>query len=113
MNITIVTTKKSKKQIPILEDDGKAQKKVKGVPQFREVEEIEEFDNIFETHEHELVGSAAARYAKEKKLPAPPPGMVPTLGVLGNGLLTPKITIKTAQKLSTKFVLAGWDSART
>ena len=101
------------KKVPVYEDDGKTPKKVKGVPQYEEKSETEKVEHTFETHEHELVGSAATRYAKEKGMPKPPPGLSPTLGIFENGLVAPTKTIKAALKLGPKFTLAGWDTKRS
>jgi hypothetical protein len=109
MNITIVTTKKFKKLVPVLEDDGKTQKKVKGVPQTQEVDSVEEIEHVFETHEHELAGSAAQRAVKEIRYPTPPAGRDVTLVEYrdGGAALIPGHAIGKAYK-DKKFRLSLW-----
>jgi hypothetical protein len=109
MNITIVTTEKIKKKIPVLEDDGKTQKKIKGVHQFEEREETEFTEHLFETHEHELVSSAVKRAIKELRLPAPPPDKEVTLREhqSGGSLLMPGHTLGKGNK-DKKFKLTTW-----
>jgi hypothetical protein len=88
MNITIIE-KKTKKQKG---SDGK------------EVETVETSEHEFETHPHELIGSAALRYAKDTKMPAPPPGLRATLKS-ENRIFSPDITVK--ESGCTKFSLTG------
>jgi hypothetical protein len=109
MNITIVTTAKIKKKVPTLEDDGKTQKKVKGVPQFEEREETEAAEHLFETHEHELVSSAVKRAIKDLRLPAPPTDRDVTLREVksGGSLLMPGHTVGKDSK-DKKFKLTLW-----
>jgi len=112
MNITIITKKKVK--VPDLETDG-TQKRLKGAPLFKEIDE--KVENEFEVHEHELVGSVANRFTQKMKLPATPPGMVPTLSFErgeGFGRYNPDTPMRVLfQKIhdldgTKRFLLKGW-----
>jgi hypothetical protein len=112
MKITIITTQKVK--VPDLDVDG-SQKVQKGQPLFKEVDE--KLEHEFEVHEHELVGSVANRFTEKKKLPAPPPGVKPTLAFErseGFGAYNPETPMRVVfAKIhdldgTKRFVLRGW-----